>query len=980
MSALIKAFRTRTQRRGFCALGSVKTNIGHLDAAAGVAGLVKTILSLKHEQIPPSLHFETANPAIDFAGSPFFVNDKLREWPRGENPRRAGVSAFGVGGTNAHVIVEEGPAVRSEPSARTHQLLVVSAKTPSALTATAQKLAAHLESHPELELADVAFTLQLGRGSFAYRTAVVSSSLAEAATALRGLRPPTAPVERRNPPVVLVLHGPPGPSSAWDDLGKEETVFRDARVAFGENSGAGDAGRLESASIEHAMGRLFESWGVRFEAVAGEGPDAMARVLRLELDGGSGRLLDGFESGGGGPVVPVTRAGLLELLGGLWRAGVEPDWTALHASERRRRVPLPTYPFERERCWVDPVPEGPKAAGRVPGDWLYRPVWKRSLPGVPVPPPRRVLIFLDERGVGARVAVSLRGLGAEVTTVAIGSGFAGAPETGYVVDPADPRDYTALFADLEGRQRKAEAVVHLWSLDPVDRSKTPADRFRRASERGFYSLLHVVRGRSDGPLALLVVSAGLHDVVGGEVLEPEKAPLLALCRVAGQEHHDVVVSSVEVETAMDADAAAQAVLAELLRERDDAVVAWRRGRRWGQHYEAIPRGLAERAAPLVRERGVYLITGGLGDVGFVLGSVLAQAAKARLVLTGRRTLPPREGWQSWLASHDALDETALRIRRVRALEAAGADVLYATADASSPEEMRAVLRAARERHGALHGVIHAAGELSADTFRTLRELDHGACERQFAPKVHGLFALAEAIGEEPLDFCLLTSSLSSVLGGVGYAAYAGANAFLDAFAAAHRGRGQNLVSVDWDQWEFPGRSVRGAARQAAREGATLKPEEGVAVFERVLRLRDVERVVVSTTPLAARLERWVRPQDTAGQDVKRAAAARPRPRLSAEYVAPRSEGERRLAEIWQELLGLDAVGVHDNFFELGGHSLFAARMLSRVRGAFEVALPLEAVFEAPTVAELAARLQAAEWALRPPPPAEASTERIEIEI
>ncbi|HEX9187313.1 MAG TPA: beta-ketoacyl synthase N-terminal-like domain-containing protein, partial [Vicinamibacteria bacterium] len=173
VAALTKAFRRTTRRRAFCALGSVKTNVGHLDAAAGVAGLVKLVLSMQNRAIPPSLHFQTPNPAIDFESSPFYVPTRLQDWPAGDGPRRGGVSAFGVGGTNAHVVVEEAPAPPPRAPSRSLQILPLAARTRSALLAIARRLADHLETHPDLELGDVAFTLQAGRRAREQRLFVV---------------------------------------------------------------------------------------------------------------------------------------------------------------------------------------------------------------------------------------------------------------------------------------------------------------------------------------------------------------------------------------------------------------------------------------------------------------------------------------------------------------------------------------------------------------------------------------------------------------------------------------------------------------------------------------------------------------------------------------------------------------------------------------------------------------------------------------
>src|SRR5690349_14548158 len=187
VAALTQAFRTQTDAKNYCAIGSVKTNIGHTDAAAGVAGLIKTVLALEHKQLPPSLNFTHPNPNINFAGSPFFVNTELTAWQTNGTPRRAGVSSFGIGGTNVHVVLEEAPPVETRHS-QTLQLLTLSAKTATALEAARMNLADYLKRYEGINLADVAFTLQTGRRSFAHRLALVCRDAAEAVAALEAGR------------------------------------------------------------------------------------------------------------------------------------------------------------------------------------------------------------------------------------------------------------------------------------------------------------------------------------------------------------------------------------------------------------------------------------------------------------------------------------------------------------------------------------------------------------------------------------------------------------------------------------------------------------------------------------------------------------------------------------------------------------------------------------------------------------------------
>jgi acyl transferase domain-containing protein len=185
ITALTKAFREHTDKKNFCAIGSVKTNVGHLDTAAGIAGLIKTVLALEHRQIPPSLNFDEPNPNIDFESSPFYVNTGLKVWEAGDVPRRAGVSSFGFGGTNSHVVLEEAPAIEPSGEARLWQLLLLSAKTPAALETATSDLANFLTGDPRVNLADVAYTLKVGRKPFDYRRAVVCRDAADAICALR---------------------------------------------------------------------------------------------------------------------------------------------------------------------------------------------------------------------------------------------------------------------------------------------------------------------------------------------------------------------------------------------------------------------------------------------------------------------------------------------------------------------------------------------------------------------------------------------------------------------------------------------------------------------------------------------------------------------------------------------------------------------------------------------------------------------------
>jgi phthiocerol/phenolphthiocerol synthesis type-I polyketide synthase E len=1313
--ALARAFAASTSRRGFCALGSVKTNLGHLDAAAGVVSLIKTVLALERRQIPPSLHYRRPNPRIDFAATPFYVNDRLAAWEEGPVPRRAAVSSFGIGGTNAHVVLEEAPAavVDAAASPRPWQLLVLSARSEAALDAVTARLADHLEAQPRVDLGAVAFTLLAGRKGFACRRAAVCRDAADAVATLRGADPSRLHdelLEEGERPLAFLFTGQGGRlAGAGAGLYRSEEAFRDEldrlalaalpalgadlRTALLDPAGEAAAGlaatRLAQPALvvlELALARLLDSWGLRPAAVLGHSVGELAAAcaagvlgvedaLALAIE--RGRLMQACPGGamlavslppeplrellaaaGGGleiaacnapdltvaagpaaaverlagelerrgierrrlatshafhtaamaaaiepmasqaagvrlsapavrwvssvtgtwvepsqatdpaywgsqlrqpvrfadaaatlladpaltflevgpgaaltrllrrhpacarhravvPALPVVdpldpraeRRELLRGLGRLWAAGVELDGRMFAAAERRR-VPLPTYPFERKRYWIEPGAEGPGEiaaaagparatglAGKRPdvADWFHVPAWVRS-----VPPPRRApaaetaavsLVFLDDGGLGKRVAAELAAAGDRVVRVAAGPGFARTAADSYTLDPGSAAEHQALFEELRSRGKLPARIAHLFSLtgsggrrsggnsgNGGNRPEPPAGRapnagaagaseaprgrgsesFDLLQRRGYYSLLFAAQALlaadpDGGPVRIAVIADQLFEVAAGDRVEPAKATLLGPCRVLPQENPRLTLLPIDVTLPSSgppggdgADPAAELaahLAAELGAGEPELGLAYRGGRRFVQllmplrldppqprpdpaprpdpprpdpllrpdlspwpdpsaqlappaqpdpsarpdpsprpdpapradpaprpdqasRFDPAPqpddKPAGDETAPPWRERGVYLITGGLGGVGLLLAAELAARCRARLVLTARSPLPPRGAWESSIAA-DPAAPLAERLRRLLAIEAAGAELLVVAADVADEAAMRDLLAAAEARFGALHGVIHAAGITAGPSlYRPAVEIGVEESEAQFQPKARGTYVLERLLAGRRLDFAVLVSSNAASLGGLGYVAYAAANAFLDAFAASRAGSGgRRWLSSGWDPWpEETKTHGHGVATGLDRYAMTR--DESVEAFRRLAGSGLDGAVAVVTGDLAPRLARWVHRRESEPAS----GGKHERPRLRSAYVAPRDETETAIAAIWQEVLGIGQVGITDSFFDLGGHSLLATRLVARLRERLGAEISLQTFFEAPTVQGLAEALAAAS---QPPP-------------
>jgi amino acid adenylation domain-containing protein len=299
IAGLTQAFSSQTDKKQFCAIGSIKSNVGHLVAAAGVAGLIKTALALKYEQIPASLHFTSPNPTLDLPNTPFFVNNQLTPWVRGDQPRRAGISSFGVGGTNAHVVVEEAPEILPSSESRPQQLLLISAKTPTALDTATHNLAQFLSKNPDLPLADVAYTLQLGRQNLPHRRFVVCGDTSEAIANLTKLPPNKTANRHYKGEKREIIFMFPGQGSQYVNMGlnlyQTEALFKEIVDQCSEilHPHLGDdlrhflypqVGDEEKAAIslqetritqpaiftiEYALAKLWMSWGITPDGAIG---------------------------------------------------------------------------------------------------------------------------------------------------------------------------------------------------------------------------------------------------------------------------------------------------------------------------------------------------------------------------------------------------------------------------------------------------------------------------------------------------------------------------------------------------------------------------------------------------------------------------------------------------------------------------------------------------------------------------------------
>lgn len=810
IQALKKAFAELYAQRDLpappephCGLSSAKTNIGHLETAAGIAGILRALLSIRHRRIPANVHFEEVNPYIDLRGTPFYIAQGTRDWPapvdsQGRTGTRlAGVSSFGFGGANAHVVLEEyaSPATSPSRSAR-DKVFPLSARDDQRLRAYVERMLEHLERHQDVDLARMAYTLQVGRDAMPSRLAVVA--------------------EDRQ---ALV--------DAWRD-------FLEGRQAGAAWHGTVNAGQR----------------GDRLEGEAAADATAVARA---------------------------------------WAAGGEVDWSALHPQARPRRMPLPTYPFARERCWLPGV-EG----------------FQREVPHAPA---------------GAAIRLPLPARTRPTDAAPVENGALIARPRWHALEPLSP-----VIDSTIARQILLVGAVAALAL-PESRDIAVA-RLDVAANQGGHLFYDALASACFERVRAWGVAPVLFQVVVDDHAGTLASGLAGMFRSIGHERPACRVQLVIVPSGASADAVVSWLDAAAGRPHEALLRVGPEGRLQRQRWDILPLA-GEDASFAFREHGVYLITGGLGGLGRIFArDILARTRHAHVVLGGRGT---PEG---------------VRKRQFDDLHAlAPGRVSWISLDLSDRDGVRLAIRALVASHGGLHGVVHAAG-MAIDNALQRKSLDE--FRRVLAPKVAGTVHLDEATRELGLDFFIPFSSVVAALGNVGQADYAAANGFLEAYSTWRRSTGDSAWrAIAWPLWDEGGMQPPVAIRESVQAMTGMRPlatAKGLELFHACLESGwEVCLVMQGDTVKFSRiLDAGMQPPqaaaraDNLGRPVSNGAVQGLRTGLlklvSDTLLVPAGEIDtrRNLSEY-----GLDSIGV--------------AGLFRAIRETFGLDLPASTIFEHPTL-------------------------------
>lgn len=621
-------------------------------------------------------------------------------------------------------------------------------------------------------------------------------------------------------------------------------------------------------------------------------------------------------------------ASIQEAAARLWLAGVELDWHAFAAAgESGPRHRIPGYPFARERHWVQPALNPAPIAGTsstagAPVNVLA-PTWADVTPPPGDEPTagRTLILSESESPFAQQLQIALSADSAQIITT----------------DECSTPDSVG---ELLQQDPSIDAIVNLWPLAPADALTGPL--LLEATAR----LLAVANAAAPNA-RLLTVTAGAERVSDSEVPDPHMTWASRVSLIARQEFPGLAAQWIDAgaltadQEVLRATTANIAAILDAAGPREDLSV--RGVKRYRRSYAPAS---SERSMSAVRRGGCYLIIGGAGRVGRHLLREFAAAGAGAIILTGRSARPAPDQWGTLPDDHPQRD-------LCRAIEDVPPNcaVELLRLDVSDEVALSELLEDLEARHGRVDGVVLASAASSLESYSPLAELNMVGAGDHFAAKVTGATALAKVLAPRQPDFVLLFSSISTVLGGLGFAAYATANAFLEQLAVQQRLEGRPWCAIAWDTWADTGHDGASGGFGDAQASHIVQPTEAMRAIDLAIASGHAA-VLAAVGDLDARRQQW-----GGGFDDSERNDLRARPDLPQSYVQPATRLERRLAEIWGEVLGIGGVGTRDNFFDLGGTSLMGLQLLRRMRGDLKAQLPAVALFECPTVELMAAKIE-----------------------
>lgn len=663
---------------------------------------------------------------------------------------------------------------------------------------------------------------------------------------------------------------------------------------------------------------------------------------------------------------------LLETLGKLWLKGINVDWDTFFSNENRKKISLPTYPFQRKRYWIEAekdykgIPSNTENNKIALQDWFYIPTWQK-MPQIKSfeneadssnERNKEILVFCDSYNLGEELSPYLEKSGYNIKKVLAGSKFKKESNSIYTIDVHNQSDYTKLFESLKKDQLLPSKIIHLLNITGEGEDYQSDKYFAHSSYLLLAKAIH--QNNLTNPIEIYAIINKLEDVTGNDAVDINKSLITGPSKVIPYEFFNISFKIIDINKEVVSKEAFYSNLSkEIIIPSEYYTVALRGKNRWVKDFLKVELPKAQKEKLNIKSDGVYVVTGGLGGMGLTIAEYLSEY-KATLILLTRSNFPSEDLWEELAESKDSKEELSRILNKLVLFKSNKARVEVHSCELSNQEHVKKLFSDIKKKFGKISGIFHCAG---VNDSAAIPETSNELTLKVFGPKVAGTKNVYSSIQNEKIDFFINCSSLSSVTSAINAVDYVSANAFLDAFSNKYNSENMFVSSINWDIWEDVGMIKRNNLEDSikkAGEDAYIYPDQGLEVFLRVLQ-SGLPQVLVSTRDFSIIKEKNkiindLSIKETEEEEVKEIETAYDRPNLSSAYVEAQSETEKILADIWQQVLRVSKIGIHDNFFELGGESLMGIQIIAKARKAGLIIQPKQ-MYTLPTIHELAKVVQ-----------------------
>lgn len=655
---------------------------------------------------------------------------------------------------------------------------------------------------------------------------------------------------------------------------------------------------------------------------------------------------------------------LYGVIGELFKQGVSINWNVFYQNKNRKKISVPHYSFEKiklplgekvyEKAFMGELNQfSQKSSGELK-DWLYFPVWKMSV----LPRPERIqgnnsnklfVIFSPSNDFFNELSLSLNKLDYHCLNVQVGSEFLQISESNYCVNPKEEGHFEKLFALIQSSKNESIEIIYAWNL-LADANNLLLTRENENSHLVYFSLIYISKQLKKFTnlvdLRVTVLSKNLHQVIGNENIEYTQSLLMGIVNVIPQEY-SIPCRNIDFDFEFLETNRLPQLIDEIISKEFSRIIALRYGIRWERDNQKNQTEVDDRSIS-IKNKGIYFITGGLGNVGMVISEHLIAKYDAKIVLCGRRDLD----------SELEVDEKDLWLKRLAKLRQMSQDVIYVQADVSNYEALSSAVIFAEKNVGQLNGVVHLAGNLDTGEFELLENTTYEKSFRLMRAKIDGINNLYDLFKARNLDFLWATSSLASVVAGVSASAYSSANYYLEQFLIAKSIELPNWKCIGLSEMLFTDEEIN---NESSSHRLGLLPDEIFKIFEWSTGLPKNPVILETISDLNQRINKAYYAQNLEEFEFEEIQIEEnqkvSRPRLKNVYVPATTEVQLKLVKIIEDFLGTTSIGIEDNFFELGVDSLKGMIIINQIFKTFNLKISISQFIQNPSVSLLAKELE-----------------------